>query len=35
MGDQTGENNVTLAETIAKKHPGVYVHTHSTHLNVP
>ena len=30
VGDPAGGNNVTLAETIAKKHPGVYVHTQHT-----
>ena len=30
VGDPAGGNNVTLAETIAKKHPGMHVHTQHT-----
>ena len=30
VGDIAGGNNVTLAEAIAKKHPGMHVHTQHT-----
>ena len=30
VGDPAGGDNVTLAETIAKKHPGMHVHTQCT-----
>ena len=30
VGDPAGGNNVTLAETIAKKHSGMHVHTQHT-----
>ena len=32
VGDPAGGNNVTLAETIAKKHPGMHVYTQRTHI---
>ena len=33
VGDPAGGDNVALAETIAKKHPGMHVHTQHTLRN--
>ena len=34
VGDPAGGNNIALAETIAKKHPGKFMHCHSKFLEV-